>query len=185
MFDLTTLSESIPISGSFSLRYPFDYSSFFSFSTYLITIDLLSVLHEKTKITEECFWVYGVGGPGEGSNRMKKIIAIYSQESSMFRTWAEEEKIVKPRINYHRNYRTINMECFKKESKENCHLLQRIQTMQKKGKKRPWNIREFLCNQYVKSMCLFMCPVLWESSLIHLSIGVTTFSHFCTFALLA
>lgn len=67
---------------------------------------------------------------------------------------------MKLRINYHRNYRTINMECFKKESKENCHLLQRIQTTQKKGKKRPWNIREFLCNQYVKSMCLFMCPVL-------------------------
>lgn len=97
------------------------------FLPIVITIDLLSLFHVKTKVTEECFWVCGAGKK-LSKDRMERKLMIYPQEASLFRTWAKRsEQGVRLRVNYKGICRTTNTECFKNKSKDNCHFCKEIQ----------------------------------------------------------
>ena len=61
------------------------------FLPIVITIDLLSLCHVKTKVTEDCFWVYGAMKK-IFKGRMERKLVIYSQEASLFRTWAKRSE---------------------------------------------------------------------------------------------
>lgn len=68
------------------------------FLPIVITIDLLSLFHVKTKVTEACFCVYGSGKKFLG--RMERKQVIYFQEASLLGRGQKEWTVSETEVNY-------------------------------------------------------------------------------------
>lgn len=61
------------------------------FLSIVITIDLLSLFHVKTKVTKSVSESMELGNKFL-KGRMERKLVIYSQEASLFRTWAKRSE---------------------------------------------------------------------------------------------